>query len=321
MRTVLHVGPSQSRGGMGAVIQLLVATPPDGWTAEDLASHSDGGTIDVLRAWWRVRKTLKSRLERGGVDVVHVHTATRWSWRRKVGLIKIVQRFNVPVVLSIHSGDFDRHCKERGPEVHRICSSVHTVVLTQRWQEKLSPWLGDCSVIPNPVPEVSLSSNRNRNMFLLMGRSNPMKGQDVAIEATRILRAKGHDVTLHLGGVEFSEPGIVGHGWVSGEAKEHLMSTCGTLLSPSTWEGLSMSVIESMARGMPVLTSPASEGVFEKSGMIVELDALAFSEAMLTVMEEKAWQRMADAGPIEAEPYHLANVIPRWGEVYEEVIQ
>ena len=38
------------------------------------------------------------------------------------------------------------------------------------------------------------------------------------------------------------------------------MSTCGTLLSPSTWEGLSMSVIESMARGMPVLTSPASEG-------------------------------------------------------------
>ena len=82
-----------------------------------------------------------------------------------------------------------------------------------------------------------------------------------------------------------------------------------------------MSVIESMARGMPVLTSPASEGVFEQSGMIVELDALAFSEAMLTVMEEKTWQRLADAGPIEAEQYHLANVIPRWGEVYEEVIQ
>ena len=82
-----------------------------------------------------------------------------------------------------------------------------------------------------------------------------------------------------------------------------------------------MSVIESMVRGMPVLTSPASEGVFEQSGMIVELDALAFSEAMLTVMEEKTWQRMADAGPIEAEPYRLANVIPRWGEVYEEVIQ
>ena len=270
MRTVLHVGPSQSRGGMGAVIQLLVATPPNGWKAEELASHSDGGSIEVLKAWWRVRKALKMRLERGGIDVVHVHTATRWSWKRKVGLINIAQRFNIPVVLSIHSGDFDRHCKERGPEVHRICSSVHTVVLTPQWQTKLSPWLGDCSVIPNPVPDVSPSSNRDRNVFLLMGRSNPMKGQEIAIEATRILRAKGHDVTLHLAGMEHSEPGIVGHGWVSGEDKEHLMSTCGTLLSPSTWEGLSMSVIESMARGMPVLTSPASEGVFEQSGMIVD---------------------------------------------------
>ena len=321
MRTVLHVGPSQTRGGMGAVIQLLLANPPSGWKADVLSSHSDGGVVDVLKAWWNVRKQLKVRLSLGDVDVVHIHTATRWSWKRKTGLIKIAQNANIPVVLSLHSGDFDRHCKERGPEVHRVCSTLHTVVLTERWQETLSPWLGESSVIPNPVPNVSPSTERNRTEFLLMGRSNPMKGQEIAIEATRKLRSQGIDVTLHLTGIEHSEPGITGHGWVSGDTKERLMASCGTLLSPSKWEGLSMSVIEAMARGMPVLASKASEGVFDKSGKIIDLDATAFSEAMQEMIEGDDWQEMASLGPIEVEKYQLANVIPKWGQLYDGVVK
>lgn len=319
MRTVLHVGPSETRGGMGAVIRLLVDNPPKGWNAEVMASHADGGVIPILRAWWKVRKDLEARLKRGNVSIVHIHTATRWSWKRKMGLIKIAQRANIPVILSLHSGDFDRHCRERGPEVHRVCSSLHTVVLTELWKERLAPWLGESSVIPNPVPNVQISKNRKRTDFLLMGRSNPMKGQTIAIEATKILRERGKDVNLHLTGIECNEPGIIGHGWVNGAEKEHLMNTCGTLLSPSKWEGLSMAVIESMARGMPVLASKASDGVFEKSGQIVELDANAFADAMEQMLEGKIWEKMAAAGPIEAGFYNLDKVIPIWRKLYDEV--
>ena len=152
-----------------------------------------------------------------------------------------------------------------------------------------------------------------------MGRSNPMKGQSVAMEATRMLRAKGVNVTLHLTGIEHEELGIVGHGWVDGAEKEHLMSTCGTLLSPSKWEGLSMSVIEAMARGMPVLASKASEGVFSKSGQIVEIDTLAFSEAMEGMLDGDLWGKMATSGPSEAGKYGLENVMPMWGKLYDEV--
>ncbi len=319
MRTVLHVGPSQTRGGMGAVIQLLAANPPNGWRAEMMASHADGGIIPVLKAWRKVRKCLYDRLQQKDVDLVHIHTATRWSWKRKKGLIKIVQSYGVPIVLSLHSGDFNRHCKERGPEVHRICSKVHTVVLTDSWKVQLSPWLNESSVIPNPVPNVPVSTERDRMQFLLMGRSNPMKGQEIAMEATRLLRARGKGITLHLTGIEHEELGIVGHGWIDGDAKEHLMDTCGTLLSPSEWEGLSMAVIESMARGMPVLASKASKDVFDKSGKIIELDAIAFADAMENMIDGVSWQKMATSGPIEAEKYALDNVVPMWGKLYDEV--
>ena len=319
MRTVLHVGPSQTRGGMGAVIQLLAANPPTGWRAEMMASHSDGGVFPVLKAWWKVRRDLYERLQRKNVDIVHIHAATRWSWKRKKGLIAIAQKAGIPIILSLHSGDFDRHCKERGPEVHRICSTVHTVVLTERWLERLSPWLGDSSVIPNPVPDVPISTERNRNEFLLMGRSNPMKGQSLAMDAVRQLRAKGLDATLHLTGIEHNEPGIVGHGWVDGNEKERLLSTCGTLLSPSKWEGLSMAVIEAMARGMPILASIASEGVFEKSGKIIDSEAEAYADAMRQIIEDDNWEKMAEAGPKEAQKYALKSVISMWEQLYEDV--
>ena len=56
--------------GDGGCYPTACKPSSDGWKADVLASHSDGGVIDVLKAWWNVRKALKARLAIGDVDVV-----------------------------------------------------------------------------------------------------------------------------------------------------------------------------------------------------------------------------------------------------------
>lgn len=318
LRTVLHVGPAETRGGMGAVIRLLAAHPPEGWQARTFTSHADGGHLHAAlawgRAWWSLHQSLV------GVDLVHVHVASRWSWRRKKGLIEIARKAGIPVVLSIHSGDFDAHCAKHGPEVHFVCAGIHPVVLTETWRQRLEAWMPHAKVIPNPVPEVPVNTDRNRHRFLLMSRPNPMKGQAIAIAATRLLRDRGHDVDLHLTGTTVQEPGVVGRGWIEGSERDQLLASAGTLLSPSEWEGMSMTVIEAMARGMPVLASAASEGVFEAAGLVVERTPSAFADAMKAMLSGGAWGEMAAAGPLEAESYRLSTVVPQWGALYDEVV-
>lgn len=322
MRKVLHVGPANTRGGMGSVIRLLDTEYPEGWVGELMPSHADGGWFAVLKAWWNVRRNLRKRLRQNDVDIVHVHTASRWSWIRKRMLIRIARKAKLPVILSIHSGDFDRYCQKHGNSIKSVCqdSGVYPVVLSKEWQERLGKWIGDSTIIANPVPNVIHTSDRNRNSFLLMGRNTQMKGRNIAIDAAKILHDAGHKINVHLAGVSIKNPNIISHGWVENSEREHLLSTCGTLISPSEWEGLSMIVIEAMARGMPVLATKASEGVFTNSGRIVERTPEAFANAMQDMLEGDDWNNMAKLGPIEAEEYALSNILNQWKILYEKVV-
>ena len=56
MRKVLHVGPCDSPGGMATVMQTLAEHPPEGWEAELLSSHVQGGLWSKWRAYRRARK-------------------------------------------------------------------------------------------------------------------------------------------------------------------------------------------------------------------------------------------------------------------------
>lgn len=265
MRKVLHVGPCDTPGGMATVMHTLAEFPPEGWEAELLASHAPGGLWAKWRAYRRARRELKRRCSDPAhrPDVVHVHTAADWSWRRKARLIQCLPS-GMAVVIHIHSGKFDKWLRE--PSSKRSASfreivrqnKATVVVLSNAWKETLAPIVGATVAISNPVPQnmVPPTETREQNHLLLLGRPDPVKGHDFAIKVARSLHQQRPSVRLSITGLEHAQDDFIhARGWVSEEEKLRLLQTASLLLLPSAYEGQPMVALEASACGLPVVAS------------------------------------------------------------------
>ena len=131
MRRVVHVGPLMAPGGMSSVIKILAANPPEGWRTSSCNTYSRRGKIQKLRRWQIAKKEIKT----GNFDLVHIHCASDWSYKRKISIAKVAK---VPVIFHIHSGRFDIDTKSDLEDYQVVC-------LSETWSERLKPLIGDSS--------------------------------------------------------------------------------------------------------------------------------------------------------------------------------
>ena len=166
MRRVLHVGPCNTPGGMAKVIQILSQNPPNSWSAEILESHSKGNILAKLLAWRKAQTYLKKHA--GGFDIIHIHSAAGWSYKRKLSLARIALKQKTQVVFHIHSGQFDQFAKQR-KNIEDELKSVNVVVLSNYWQEKLQPMIGECTAMNNPIdPNIIIDDSIFHQIVLIL---------------------------------------------------------------------------------------------------------------------------------------------------------
>ena len=253
MRRVLHVGPCNTPGGMAKVIQILSENPPNSWSAEILESHSKGNIMAKLLAWRKAQTYLKNHAKK--FDIIHIHSAAGWSYKRKLSLARIALKQKTQVVFHIHSGQFDQFAKQR-KNIREELQSVNLVVLSNYWREKLQPIIGDCLVIENPIdPKITTDETilRKPKQLLLLGRADPVKGHGFAFDIARRLQKEGWELVAT--GTKHSEAGIKGLGWVSEQEKLRLLQESTAILIPSKFEGQPLVMLEALAAGCPVIAS------------------------------------------------------------------
>lgn len=257
--------------------------PPTYWSGTDPESPFLGA-MDAYNAW-------VSQLDSvADIDVVHVH-----DWFGTVGGAALARRLNRPLVMTVHSTEYDRslghpydHILHR--ELLGVAAAQRVIAVSKHLKNQLVDRYGAAPdkvrVIYNAVrPTDRLSPlKQSKEVVLYLGRLAAMKGVDTFLRAAArvapqapgalfIVAGEGPEyprllqLATHLG---ISER-VLFLGHVTDEERAVLLSSASVFVLPSVVEPFGIAALEAMAAGVPTIISKTS-GVAEITGSAFAVD-------------------------------------------------
>ena len=292
---------------------------------------------------------IKYRYDLKSCDVVHFHVSARGSFRRKALMARIARKRGKRIILHEHSGEFARDFEAKGPayqhDVRKAFGLADKVlVLSEEWRNYFAENVCDLSkivVLHNAVtiPDTPCSPGSQKNI-LFLGRLDENKSPDLLLRAAKDLVALFPEMKLYFAGdgdVEqfrglASDLGVLENckfcGWISGDEKDRLFSEAALLCLPSKHEGMPMSIIEAMARGIPVIATPVGgipelieDGV---EGKLVPVgDERALSNALIELLSSSQTRALlGNAARNKAKTqFNINNCILQLVALYQEVCE
>jgi glycosyltransferase involved in cell wall biosynthesis len=271
-----------------------------------LSSHTDGGVVKKLAVALVAACRYVSWLAFGPAFILHVHVSSRASFWRKAGFIWPALWTKKVVIFHLHGSEFMQfYFDECGPLRQRLIRTVmnrcsRIIVLSESWRQNVARITvnPNVTVLMNPALQPSIpqrNESRQSEVLLFLGRLGRRKGIYVLLQALGSVRLKFPGVRLICGGdgeledvrAEIVKLGLEHNvellGWVKGTAKDELLTMSSVYVLPSFDEGVPMSILEAMASGMPVVSTPVggipevvgngSEGLLVAPGDVVALSA------------------------------------------------
>lgn len=313
---VLQLGPALSvRGGVSAVERLIVDHLAERIELRHIDTTEDGSPWRKMCVFARALRSFRAALRSDTRVLVHIHFASRGSTLRKWLLASMTLRAGRPLILHAHGAAFDRFFDSLPKPVQALLRRTFTradyfLVLSSQWHAFYTQRLGvpaqRVKVLYNPTSlpkELHVRAGRTQVQFLFLGRIGQRKGaQDVLRAFARLpedLRCRARLVFAGDGEVEAlrsmaqAHAGAVEvHPWVDAVQRNALLKASDVFVLPSHHEGVPMALLEAMAFGLPVITTPVGgipdvvkdgrEGLLIEPGNIEQLTA-----AMRTLIEDE----------------------------------
>lgn len=283
-----------------------------------LPTHRDGRSWQKLAVLFSSLARFIAMSVMGRVGLVHIHVSSRASFWRKCLFFYPAHWLGIPTILHLHGSEFavfyEQECTARQQRfIGRTFDRASRVIaLSARWQS----WISGISTNPNiecvynpvimpPEPDPGL---REPGVVLFLGRLGVRKGSYDLLQA--VARVVGEIPHVHLvmggdGEIEqvrdkAEQLGLKDNvsviGWVGREQREALLRRATIYALPSYNEGLPMSVLEAMAAGLPIVSTPIG-GIPEAitndvEGLLVEPgDVQALAQALRRLLADPSLAR------------------------------
>jgi glycosyltransferase involved in cell wall biosynthesis len=288
----------------------------------------------------------------GRVTVIHANVASRGSTARKFLIVVFASLLRVPTVLHLHGGLF-MDFYERLPGSLKMCvnwmfcRADRVVVLGSRTQQfvvdRLGVAPGKVAVIRNGVPGPPAKAPIRVQQggvpkIVFAGRLGEHKGVGTLLDALASPLVIGHPWQATLAGDGNPGPyqakaqrlGIASRvqfpGWLDRSRMTALLEHATLLVLPSRAEALPMAVLEALAHGLPVITTPVGalpdSLVHEKSVLFIEPGNVgALAAAIQRLITDEAFRSQVAQAGHEAflREFDIAVIADQFAEIYREL--
>lgn len=324
------------RGGIDRIMATLGEALDRGHGANTQVffQASRGGSL-ALSPFYLLAFLIRMTVMRlgGRLDVVHINLSSRGSTYRKLIIAQWARWLGVPYVLHLHGASYQTFWTEEPSLLNRLIQRMferagQVIVLGTVWRDFIAQRAPAAAprivIIPNAtdVPALPHLGGGDRPHILFLGRLGDRKGVPQLGEALfRMKHLPNWRATIAGDGeVEAARAKAISYGiadrvdipgWVGAEEVARLISVADILVLPSLAENLPVSVIEGMAAGLAVVTTPvgAVEDIITDNvnGLLVPPgDADALTLALTRCLEDEALRRRLGASAASFHREHLS---------------
>lgn len=280
---VLVVTPL-GEGGRGGIDRMMDEIRPYGRSADfhDLriafwATRGGGRGLSALATFLVFLVRLIAVCAFRKPDVVHINLSSGGSVIRKAAACAICRTFRAPYIIHLHGSRFRQYWTSRGPWMERLIAFIFTradrvFVLGSVWRTfavgRLPQIAGKVHILPNACGRGGAGEKPEAFVRLIfLGKVGERKGTFDMIEALALLPPELQWQAILAGDGETERARVLARqrglqdkvqvlGWSGPDDVRALLGSSHVLVLPSYDENLPMSVIEAMAWGLAVVTTP-----------------------------------------------------------------
>jgi glycosyltransferase involved in cell wall biosynthesis len=293
------------------------------------------GTVDGYNQW------IGELALHEDFDLVHVH-----DWFGTVGGLQLARRLRRPLVMTVHSTEYDRSLGHPWQEILQreqvgLAGADRIIAVSRHTKEQL---VERYHVAPDRIRVVYNAVRPSdrvaqidpaRPTVLYLGRLAAMKGVDTFLQAASRVAARNPSVVFVVAGEGPEFPrllNLAAHlgladrvlflGRITDEERTALLARTSVFVLPSVVEPFGITALEAMAAGIPTILSKTS-GVAEVVGNAFAVDFWdvdEFASRMTELLAYPAlWQTMGAAGRAEATQVGWAERALETARIYAEL--